>query len=78
MARLGAPLAANDKRADHLRATLSTAPDGTLVATAFPRQDSSMLRLMAQADALILRAAHAPAAETGAMVPVIRLDALGL
>ena len=78
MARLGAPLAANDKRADHLRATLSTAPDGTLVATAFPRQDSSMLRLMAQADALILRAAHAPAAEAGAMVPVIRLDALGL
>lgn len=78
MARLGAPLAANDKRADHLRATLSTAPDGMLVATAFPRQDSSMLRLMAQADALILRAAHAPAAEAGAMVPVIRLDALGL
>jgi molybdopterin molybdotransferase len=78
MARLGAPLAANDKRADHLRATLSTAPDGTLVATAFLRQDSSMLRLMAQADALILRAAHAPAAEAGAMVPVIRLDALGL
>lgn len=78
MARLGAPLAANDKRADHLRATLSTDPDGTLVATAFPRQDSSMLRLMAQADALILRAAHAPAAEAGAMVPVIRLDALGL
>ncbi len=78
MARLGAPLAANDKRADHLRATLSTDPDGTLVATAFPRQDSSMLRLMAQADALILRAAHAPAAEAGAMVPVFRLDALGL
>lgn len=78
MARLGAPLAANDKRADHLRATLSTAPDGTLVATAFPRQDSSMLRLMAQAGALILRAAHAPAAEAGALVPVIPLDALGL
>ncbi len=78
MAGLGAPLAANDKRADHLRATLSTAPDGMLVATAFPRQDSSMLRLMAQADALILRAAHAPAAEAGTMVPVIRLDALGL
>ncbi len=53
MARLGAPLAANDKRADHLRATLSLDADGTLVATAFPRQDSSMLRVMAQADALI-------------------------
>lgn len=78
MARLGAPLAANDRRADHLRATLSTDSDGTLIATAFPRQDSSMLRLMAQAGALILRAPHAPAVEAGAMVPVIPLDALGL
>lgn len=78
MARLGAPLAANDKRADHLRATLSLDADGTLFATAFPRQDSSMLRLMAQADALILRPAHAPAADAGTQVPIIRLDALGL
>jgi molybdopterin molybdotransferase len=78
MARLGAPLAANDKRADHLRATLSLDTDGTLVATAFPRQDSSMLRVMAQADALILRPANAPPAEAGTPVPVIRLDALGL
>jgi len=78
MPRLGAPLAANDKRADHLRATLSTDADGTLVATAFPRQDSSMLRTMAQADALILRAPHAPVAEAGSLVSVIRLDVLGL
>jgi molybdopterin molybdotransferase len=77
-AKLGAPLAANDRRADHLRATLSTNPDGSLVATAFARQDSSMLRTLAQADALILRAPHAPALEAGASVPVIRLDTLGL
>ncbi len=77
-ARLGAALAANDKRADHLRATLSVDDAGNLVATAFPRQDSSMLRLMAQADALILRAPFAPALEAGAPVRVIRLDALGL
>jgi len=77
-AKLGAPLAANDKRADHLRASLAQDGDGALVATAFARQDSSMLRLMAQADALILRPAHAPALAAGAMVPVIRLDALGL
>ncbi len=76
--RLGAALAANDKRADHLRATLSVDEAGDLVATAFPRQDSSMLRLMAQADALILRAPFAPALEAGAPVRVIRLDALGL
>ena len=77
-AKLGAPLAANDKRADHLRASLAQDGNGALVATAFARQDSSMLRLMAQADALILRPAHAPALAAGAMVPVIRLDALGL
>ncbi len=77
-ARLGAGLAANDKRADHLRATLSVDAEGGLVATAFARQDSSMLRVMAQADGLILRAAFAPALEAGAVVPVIRLDSLGL
>ena len=32
-ARLGRELPANDERADYLRATLSTAEDGTLVAT---------------------------------------------
>ncbi len=77
-AALGAPLAANDRRADHLRATLATREDGTLEATAFPRQDSAMLRLLTQADALILRPPHAPALPAGAMVPVIRLDTLGL
>lgn len=77
-ARLGAPLAANDRRADHMRASLATDDDGGLVATAFARQDSSMLRVLAGADALILRAPHAPALETGASVRVIRLDALGL
>ena len=78
MARLGAALPANDKRADHLRASLSVDADGHLLATAFARQDSSMLRVMAQAEALILRPANAPAAAAGALVPVIRLDALGL
>jgi len=77
-ARLGAPLPANDKRADHLRAALSEGSDGALVATAFPRQDSSMLRVMSQADALILRPPFAPAAAEGAPVQVIQLAALGL
>ncbi len=78
MARLGEPLKANDHRADHLRARLSTAPDGTLVATAFGRQDSAMLRLLAESDALILRPPHAPALVAGAEVPIIRLDSLGI
>ena len=74
---LGAPLPANDRRADHLRAKLAET-DGTLVATAFERQDSAMLRLLAHADALILRPPHAPAAAAGAAVEVIRLDTMGV
>ncbi len=77
-ARLGAAVAANDGRADHLRASLCEAADGTLVATPFPRQDSAMLRAFAEADALVLRAPHAPALPEGAPVPVLRLDTLGL
>lgn len=75
LARLGAPLAANDHRADHLRATLDAA---AMTVTAFPRQDSALLRLLATADALILRPPHAPALHAGAEVPIIRLDTLGL
>jgi molybdopterin molybdotransferase len=75
---LGAPLPANDRRADHLRARLLPGRDGRPIATAFARQDSAMLRLLASADALILRPPHAPAAAAGETVPVIRLAPLGL
>jgi molybdopterin molybdotransferase len=37
-----------------------------------------MLRTLALADALILRAPFAPALEAGAEVPIIRLGELGL
>jgi len=77
-ARLGAPVAANDHRADHLRATLAADSAGGLVATAFGHQDSSLLRLLAGAGCLILRPPHAPALPAGAAVPVLRLDTLGL
>lgn len=77
-ARLGADVAGNDKRADHLRATLAVAADGSLIATPFPRQDSAMLRLMARADALVLRPPYAEALAAGGLVEVIRLDTLGL
>jgi molybdopterin molybdotransferase len=75
---LGAPLKANDHRADHLRATIAAGPGGQLVVSAFEVQDSAMLRRLAHADALILRAPHAPALPAGAPVEVIRLDSLGL
>ncbi len=77
-ARLGVALAANDQRADHLRATLATDAAGQLTATPFGPQDSAMLRLLSKADALVLRAPHAPALAAGEGVEVIRLDQLGL
>ena len=77
-ALLGVPVRQNDQRADHLRATVGTDEQGRLVVTPFPVQDSAMLRRLATADALVLRPPHAPALPTGAEVPIVRLDSLGL
>jgi molybdopterin molybdotransferase len=74
----GAALPANDQRFDHLRAGLSTDAEGRLVATPFPVQDSSMLATLARAEALILRAPHAPALPAGGAVEVIALVELGV
>ena len=70
---LGAPVRANDHRADHLRASLTRGADGGWVATPFVRQDSALLRALAGADALVLRAPFAPALDTGASVRMIQL-----
>ncbi len=77
-ARLAAAVAANDHRADHLRATIDGESSGLPVVTPFAKQDSSMLRLLNSAEALILRAPDAPALPAGALVSIIRLDLLGL
>ena len=74
-ARLGTDLRANDRRQDYLRAGLARADDGALVATPFPRQDSSMMATVARADCLILRPPHAPAAPAGEAVPILHLSA---
>jgi molybdopterin molybdotransferase len=74
----GTALRANDHRADHLRATVSTDSQGRTVATPFPVQDSAMLRWLALADALILRPPHASAQAEGTEVSMIRLDSLGI
>jgi molybdopterin molybdotransferase len=78
VAVLGAALPANDHRADHLRARLAPGADGVPVATAFSRQDSGMLRLLAESHALVLRAPDAPAAPAGERVRIIRLDSIGI
>ena len=64
-ARLGCELPQNDERQDYLRATLAQGPDGAMIATPFPAQDSSMLLPLAKADCLLIRAPHAPAAPAG-------------
>ncbi|MGA8381671.1 MAG: gephyrin-like molybdotransferase Glp, partial [Stellaceae bacterium] len=71
-ARLGAALAANDRRQDYLRARLGRADDGVEEVSAFEIQDSSMMRLLSAADCLIVRPPHAPPAAAGRAVPIIR------
>ncbi len=75
-ALLGRDLPENDRRQDYLRAALAADPERGLVATPFERQDSAMLSLLAQAGCLVVRPPHAPAARTGTIVPILRLDSL--
>jgi molybdopterin molybdotransferase len=72
-ARLAAPMKANDRREDYMRATLETAADGALFARPYSRQDSSMLSHMAHADCLIVRPPHDPARAAGDPVTILRL-----
>ena len=72
---LDAALKANDQREDYVRATLRR-QDGAWVATPFARQDSGMLRSLAQADALIRRPPFDPARQVGDAVEIILLDRL--
>src|SRR6266567_2901741 len=70
---LGCDLAANDERADYLRATLASGADGRAIATPFPVQDSSMLAPLAKADCLLIREPHAPAAKAGSRCAILKL-----
>ena len=72
---LGAPLAANDWRADHLRSMLTFREDGCPVATPIRRQDSSMMRDLAESTCLIIRPADDPAKAAGEACRIIRLGA---
>lgn len=67
-ATLSEPIAATGGRADHIRAHLA---DGMVAPVGL--QDSSMLRALSRANCLIVRPAHAPAAEKGERVEIIRI-----
>ena len=77
-ARLATDLKANDRRQDYLRARLHVDEDEVRQVIPFPKQDSSMLSPLAQADCLVVRPPFAPAARAGTPVEIIPLGGAGL
>jgi molybdopterin molybdotransferase len=68
----------NDEREDYLRAKLGPpGSDGLPTAMALARQDSSLLSVLGEADALIVRPPHAAASTTGERCRVIRFADVG-
>lgn len=63
-ARLGSDQPANGARAHYMRARLSLA-DGQPCITPFARQDSALLSILTEADALLIRPIHDPARKAG-------------
>lgn len=55
----------NDQRQDYVRSRIHRAADGTYRVTPFAKQDSSMMKLFAESEGLLIRAPHAPAAPEG-------------
>jgi molybdopterin molybdotransferase len=73
-ARAAVPIGANGPRAHYMRAVTSRGPDGALLVTPEPSQDSSMLTPLARADCLLVRPIAAPALSAGTPVPILMLD----
>lgn len=71
---LGSDLPENDLRQDYLRSRIETGPDRIPVVHPENRQDSSMLFILGSAEALLIRAPHAPAAKAGDPCRILRLD----
>ena len=71
---LGKALRANDKRQDYLRSALAPGETGLPVATPFDLQDSSLLRILAQSQCLVIREPQAPPAAAGDLCRIIRLQ----
>jgi molybdopterin molybdotransferase len=72
-ARLASPLQRNGKRQEYLRAKVAHR-DGALIVEPFVLQDSSMQRIFATADALIIRAVDAPPADANEEVDILLLE----
>jgi molybdopterin molybdotransferase len=72
-AKLASDLKENDGRQDYVRATIEV-KDGDRFVVPFAVQDSSMLSVLARADALIVRMPRAPAAKAGETVSILLLE----
>ncbi len=66
-------LKANDQRQDYVRARLTRSPTGMLLAEPFGKQDSSMMKIFANADCLIIRPPHGRELAAGEPCPVMRI-----
>lgn len=73
LAQTTVALKPNGGRRDFMRATLERRRDGSLWVAPALAQDSSMLGVLAQSDALLVRPEDDPAREAGATVPVLTL-----
>ena len=70
---LSKDLPENDQRQDYLRSDLETNAEGQRIATPSPRQDSSLMKVFADARCLIIRPPFAPPAEAGSLCEVMVL-----
>lgn len=79
LAEAAVTLAQNDHRQDYVRAKLSKSSSGAWLVEPFGKQDSSMMKIFAESDCLIVRPPHAPELPAGAPCPVMMLrpDLLG-
>ena len=68
---LATDLPANGPRDHYIRARTVAGPDGAKLVTPFANQDSSLVTIMAAANALIRRQPGAPAASAGTVVSVL-------
>lgn len=71
-ARLAAPLPPEGNRQHYLRARLDEGEDLPSI-TPFDNQDSSLLSILSQADALLIRPPHDPARKAGALMDYLPL-----
>ncbi len=70
---LSGALPDNDQRQDYIRSTLVQEPDGSLTASPFAKQDSSMMKIFSNAGCLVIRPPFAPAICAGERCEAILL-----